>query len=291
MTHPSTGDQPAGPPDPAGRPGHGPADGSGATAWTPPTGPFPAAPVPGESGGWPPPYGHQPPGQHPPPGQQHWHGGPPPSGPPPYGPPPYGGPGVPPADRPRKRTLLPWLIGAAVLLIAGLGFLLVVLLRGDDAERRSAEQPAGGTSGPATQPSRSPSAPLGGTGQLPGGARGAEPVPGQEGRYAGSGDVALAWVEAMGKGDFQNAFDLSCVEVQEGAVDAAAGGNPAQVLGDYFYRVTLGGQGFTSGTFDGVEHQAGSATDMASFTLELDDGEPFLLLVHVGADGTACDFR
>ncbi|MGY2004962.1 hypothetical protein [Blastococcus sp. SYSU DS1024] len=292
MTQPPTGDEPAGPPDPAERPGAGPADGSGATAWSQPAGPSPAAPVPGESGGWRPPYGQQPPapGQQPHPGEQAWHGGQPPSAPPPYGPPPYGGPGGPSAARPRKRTLLPWLIGAAVLLIAGLAFLWVVLLNGGDGERRSAERSVGGASGFATPLGGPSSAPLGGTGQLPGGARGAEPVPAQEGRYAGSGDVALAWVEAMGQGDFQAAFDLSCVAVQEAAVDAAAGDDPAQVLGDYFYRDTLGGQGFTSGTFDGVEHQVESATDMASFTLELDDGEPFLLLVHVGDDGTVCDF-
>ena len=148
MTQPPTGDDTAGQPDPAGRRGPGPADASGATAWSQPAGPFPAAPVPGESGGWPPPYGQQPPapGQQPHPGQETGHGGRPPSGPPPYD-----ESGEPRTDRPRKRTLLPWLIGAAVLLIAGLVFLLVVLLDGDDGERRSAEQSVGGASGSAAQ--------------------------------------------------------------------------------------------------------------------------------------------
>ncbi|MDP5183653.1 hypothetical protein QOZ88_13490 [Blastococcus sp. BMG 814] len=178
-----------------------------------------------------------------------------------------------------------------MLLIAGLGTLLLFLLDGDAGDQRGAEQGAVLTAGQQEQPARSSTSPVGGTGQLPGGARMGGSVPADEGLYPGSGEVALAWVEAVGQGDFQTAYDLSCAEVQEAAVAAAAGEDPAQVLGDYFYTGTLGGQGFTSGTFDGVEHQAESATDVASFTLELDDGEPFLLLVHVGADGTVCDFR
>ena len=31
-------------------------------------------------------------------------------------------------------------------------------------------------------------------------------------------------------------------------------------------------------------------SDIASFTLELDSGEEFLLLVYVQSDGTVCDF-
>ncbi|WP_170852430.1 hypothetical protein [Blastococcus sp. DSM 46786] len=178
-----------------------------------------------------------------------------------------------------------------MLLVAGLGTLLVFLLGGGDAERRGAEQAAVLTTGQQEQPARSSTSPVGGTGQLPDGARMGGPLPADEGELLGPGTVALTWVEAIGRGDFQTAYDLSCSEVQEGASAAAAADeDSAQVLGDYFQSVTLGGQGFTSGTFDGIEHQAESVTDMASFTLELDDGEPFLLLVHVDADRTVCDF-
>ncbi|MGY1723430.1 hypothetical protein [Blastococcus sp. SYSU DS0533] len=201
------------------------------------------------------------------------------------------GPPGGPARRPRKRTLLPWLIGAAVLLVAGLGTLLLFLLDGDAGDGLGAEQGAVLSTAHQEQPARSSTSPAGGTGQLTGGARVDGPVPAGEGLYPGSGEVALAWVEAMGRGDFDTAYDFSCAEVQEAAIAAAAADeDPAYVLGDYFYSGTLGGQGFTGGTFDGVEHHAESATDIASFTLELDEGEPFLLLVHVDADGTVCDF-
>jgi hypothetical protein len=114
------------------------------------------------------------------------------------------------------------------------------------------------------------------------------PDPSEGGQYAGSGDVAFAWVQAMGAGDFQGAFDLTCAELQTAATDAAAGGDPAEVLGAYFYGETLGGQGFTDGTFDGVSTSGDQ--DVASFSLTLEDGSPFTLLVYVGPDLTVCDF-
>ncbi|WP_347060044.1 hypothetical protein ABC795_06175 [Blastococcus sp. HT6-30] len=42
-----------------------------------------------------------------------------------------------------SRTLMPWLVGAGVLLLAGLGFLLVLLLTSDDGETSSAPHPTG----------------------------------------------------------------------------------------------------------------------------------------------------
>ena len=71
-------------------------------------------------------------------------------------------------------------------------------------------------------------------------------------RYEGSADAALAWVQAMAEGEFQTAYDLSCADVQASAAAAAAGEDPAFSLGTYFFEQTLGGQGFSDGTFDSI---------------------------------------
>ena len=273
MSQPPTGDRPAGFPEPSPRP-------------------------PGPPGGHPGPQGW---GQHPLPPPGPWT----PPGPPPTYPAqtPYGAPqhpgwdpatryGPPPAPGGSSNTLLYWLGGAAVLLLAGLGTLVAVLLTRDDGGRPTALQ-ATGTTAAAEAPVSTSSRPPRATGaELPGGARDAEPAPepADSGRYAGSGETALAWVEAMARGDWQTAYDLSCADVRDAASRAAAGGDPAYALGEYFFTVTLGGHGFTRGTFDTLEYQAGSDTDLASFTLDLDNGESFLLLVYVSADGTVCDF-
>jgi hypothetical protein len=114
------------------------------------------------------------------------------------------------------------------------------------------------------------------------------PDPQQGGQYAGSGDIAFAWVQAMASGDFQGAFDLSCADLQTAATNAANGGDPAEILAAYFYGEILGGQGFSDGTFDGVTTEGNQ--DRASFSLTLEDGSPFLLYVFVSSDLTVCDF-
>jgi hypothetical protein len=96
----------------------------------------------------------------------------------------------------------------------------------------------------------------------------------------------------MEQGEFQAAFDLSCADVQASAAAVATDGNePAWELGTYFFEQTLGGVGFTDWTFEGVEYHSASDTDLATFTLAMDDGGAFPLQVYVLADGTVCDFR
>jgi hypothetical protein len=92
----------------------------------------------------------------------------------------------------------------------------------------------------------------------------------------------------MGEGRFQDAFDLTCPELQQAATDASQGSDPAEILAGYFYSETLGGQGWTTGTFDSVS-PAGDQ-DEAVFTLTLEDGSEFTLLVYVGSDLTVCNF-
>jgi len=226
-----------------------------------------------------PPYGrpgpYQPPGQYP--------------GPTPYGQQPtgYGSYGGPP-EPPRKSNALPWLIVGAAVLVSGLGILLVVLLRGDDT---TDPQNAAGSTTAASSSSAGSSASGSAHADLPGGAQVAEEQnSADQSRYEGSADVALAWVQAMAAGEFQTAFDLSCADVQASATEAAAGGDPAWELGTYFFEQTLSGQGFTDGSFDSIGYDSGTDTDIASFTLQLDNGEEFLLLVYVLPDGTVCDF-
>ena len=213
---------------------------------------------------------------------------------PPYGPPPggYGQPGPygAPPQPPGKPNLLPWFIVGGAVLLSGLGILLVVLLRGDDTSdprnAASGSTPAASSSSAdadAGEPTRA---------DLPGGARVAEEDAGADrSRYEGSAAVALAWVQAMAEGEFQAAYDLSCADVQASATAAAAGENdPAWELGTYFFEQTLGGHGFTDGTFDSIDYDEASDSDIASFTLQLDDSAQFLLLVYVRPDGTVCDF-
>lgn len=239
---------------------------------------------PGPYGG-----GYGQPGQFPPPGQPSPYGQPGPYGQQgPSGPAGFGqqGPYGQPPQPPQKKNLLPWFIVGGAVLLSGLGILLVVLLGGDDEP--DPQNAASNSTSAASSSSSGASEPVA---ELPGGAQVAEEEPGtDQGRYAGSGDVALAWVEAMAQGEFQTAYDLSCAEVQEAAAGAAAGEDPAWELGTYFFEQTLGGQGFTDGSFDGVSYSEVSDTDVASFTLQLDNGESFLLLVYVEPDGTVCDF-
>jgi hypothetical protein len=208
-----------------------------------------------------------------------------------YGPPPYGPP-VGPAGYgapPPRNTALPWLIVGAAVLLSGLGLLLVFLFTSGGeptptATTASSAQVSTSASAPATRPTEA--------GGLIGGATaGGSSDSGSPGRYAGSADVALAWVQAMADGDFEAAFAGSCFQVQQAAVDADDGSGPAWTLGTYFFEQTLGGVGFTEGTLDGLVHDMASASDVATFTLHLDSGEDFVLLLYVGADLTVCDFR
>ncbi len=234
----------------------------------PPGGPY------GGPGPYPqqPPYGQQPAGY----------------GQPGYGQPGYGQPGPYSPPPPPKKNLLPWFIVGGAVLLSGLGILLVVLLRGDDSPAPQIDATNSTAPTAATSSSADASA---SHADLPGGAQVAEEQnSADQSRYEGSADTALAWVQAMAAGEFQTAYDLSCAEVQTSAAAAAPGEDPAFSLGTYFFEQTLGGQGFSDGTFDSIIYSEASDTDVASFTLQLDNGEEFLLLVYVQPDQTVCDF-
>jgi hypothetical protein len=182
--------------------------------------------------------------------------------------------------------VLPGLIVGGAVLVSGLGMLLVLLLRGDGTgSRDAAATSTSAAAGPSTSASASAH------GELPGGAQVADQgTGGGQSRFAGSDQVALSWVQAMADGNFQTAYDLSCADLQQSAIDAAAGADPATTLGAYFFERTLSGQGFSEGSFDSIIYSQESDSDIASFSLTLDDGQDFVLLVYVQSDGTVCGF-
>ena len=192
-------------------------------------------------------------------------------------------PGPPP--RPPKRSLLPYLIVAGAVLVSGLVILLAVRLTGGKAPAPQAAATTTSSPSPAATESRENTAD--GT---PSGDHVVEPKNTEGGRFAGSGEVAFRWVRAMAARDFPTAYDLSCPEVQATTDAAAVGDDPAETLGAYFYDRTLGGEGFTEATFDSVEYSSHPDSDIASFTLRLDSGEEFVLLIYVNSDVTVCDF-
>ncbi|WP_164704519.1 hypothetical protein [Blastococcus litoris] len=231
----------------------------------------------------------QPPGPYGPPyGQPAPYGQPVPPPQPPQG---YGQPGTygAPPQPPARKNLLPWLIVGGAVLLSGIGIALVLLLGGGDSgseERAAASTTSSAPTTSSAEPSRESS-----LGDLPGGAQVAdEPTVAAGNAYAGSDEVALAWVDALADGDWQTAYDLSCAAVRDSAAAAAAGGDPAYELGRYFYEQTLGGVGFTEGTFDSIQFDPASGSDIGAFTLAMEDGETFTLLVYVQEDLTVCDF-
>jgi hypothetical protein len=201
----------------------------------------------------------------------------------PYGPPPQ------PPQPPAKNNLLPWLIVGGAVLLSGIGIALVLLLGGRDSGTEDRAAASTTSSAPATTSSAEPSRESS-LGDLPGGAQVAEPTQAAGNAFEGSDEVALAWVDALADGDWQTAYDLSCAAVQDAATTAAAGGDPAYELGRYFYEQTLGGVGFTEGTFDSIQYDETTGTDIGAFTLALENGETFTLLVYVQPDLTVCDF-
>ncbi|TQN43836.1 hypothetical protein FHU33_3304 [Blastococcus colisei] len=209
----------------------------------------------------------------------------------PYGPPtpqnqpgPYGPPPQPP-----RTNLLPWLIIGGAVLLSGIGIALVLLFTGRDSGNENPAAAQSSSSAPAaSSPADASEEPA--RGDLPGGAQMAEPTAVAANAFPGSDEVALAWVDALADGQWQTAFDLSCTEVQDASISAAAGGDPAYELGRYFYTQVLGGVGFTEGTFDSIRYDELTGADVGTFTLAMENGETFTLLVYVTDDLTVCDF-
>jgi hypothetical protein len=99
-------------------------------------------------------------------------------------------------------------------------------------------------------------------------------------------------VQAMFTGDFTTAYSSLCPDWQQQVTSAAQqnGAADEDVLATYFYDSVLSGHGISDGTLDGVDHSADEDLDVASFTLTLDDGSSFNLLVGVDSNLAICGF-
>ena len=246
---------------------------------------------PGQQG----PYG-QPgqPGPYGQPGQYGAPGGGFPGGPGGYGP--YGQP-------PKKSSPLPWIILAVVVVLAGVGVLLFFLLRGGDepTQTASSTSAASSTSSSSSSSSSESMSPMDTGMSLPGGAStppptnpggsmGSDSPGGNNGQFAGSDQAALAWVQSLFTGDFTTAYNLMCPDYQQQITQLAQenGVSNEDVISAVFYNGTLGGAGITDGTLDSVDYSSSDNLDIASFTLQLDDGSTYNLLVAVDQNLSVC---
>jgi hypothetical protein len=223
---------------------------------------------------------------------------------PPYGQPQYGQPGGPfgpggpggYGQPPQKKSPLPWIILAVVVVLVGAGVLTFFLVRGDDEPTTPVASSTSATSSAASSTPAMPSMDVN-PGDLPGGATPTGTMStGGDGSFApqfsGSEDVALGWMNAMLERDFDTAFSLTCSTLQQVANDNApsAGVSPPELLGAAFFQDALGGQGFVDGTFDTLEYDPTNDVDIGTFSLVLEDGSSATVLLWVQSDLTVCNW-
>jgi hypothetical protein len=125
----------------------------------------------------------------------------------------------------------------------------------------------------------------------PGGSMGGNSSGQDNGQFSGSGDAAVAWVNAMNNGDFATGYASLCPDLQSQIAQLAsengvANEDAVQII---FFQGTLGGRGITGGNADGVEN--GGDLDVVSFTLQLDDGSTYNLVVGVDQNLAVCGWQ
>jgi len=188
------------------------------------------------------------------------------------------------------------------VVLVGVGVLLFFLLRGGDEDpANTASSSSTSTSSSSASSSGESMSPMNTGMSLPGGASapaptdptgtmGSDTPAGSGGQFAGSDGVALAWVQALFNGDFTGAYGGLCPDYQGQIAQLASenGVTNEDALAAVFYQGTLEGRGINDGTLDSVEYSADDGLDIASFTLDLDDGSTFTLLVGVDANLTVC---
>jgi hypothetical protein len=118
------------------------------------------------------------------------------------------------------------------------------------------------------------------------------PSGGSEPQYPGSDQVALDFMNALLVRDYQAAYDNTCITLQIIAESIAAetGQTPPEVVASDFYTVVLGGQGFVDGSFDFLEYDSASDSDVGGFTLVLEDGSSAPAYVEVDSSLAVCNW-
>lgn len=98
-------------------------------------------------------------------------------------------------------------------------------------------------------------------------------------------------MNAMVSGDFTTAYNSLCPDWQSTIAQAASenGVSPEDATQILFYQVTLSGHGISGGNVDGVEN--GGDLDIVSFTLQLDDGSTYDLVVGVDQNLAVCGWQ
>ena len=189
------------------------------------------------------------------------------------------GPGVPPsqggwnAPPPPRNKLLPWLIGAAVIVVALAGVLAFVLLKADDnapsenaAASRSTQADQGGHRRQRGRP----------TGRRPGGAAG-DVIPPEDGGGAyweHSTDKAAAFMDDVILGDYPSAISHGSQDFQ------AVFSDGTELFGQQIAEATNGG---TLGDYslDRATYDATVDADVVSITIIMEEGwaDDFTVLV------------
>ena len=113
-----------------------------------------------------------------------------------------------------------------------------------------------------------------------------------EGRYPGSADVAVTFVNGILESDVGTVFALSCATLQDEAIAASAGTDltPEEYLTAFFYDRVLAGEPISGGQSTGVVHDPGSGLDVVSFDVTTTGGTSAEVLVGVDQALSVCGF-
>ena len=216
-----------------------------------------------------------------------------------YGPggPGYGGP-------PQKKSVLPWVITAAVVVLAGVGVLLFFLLKDDDDDSNTA---APASTSASVEAQEMGSEEMGEDApsevDLPSGAEvpmddmDEMDVPSGGGdtgdeTITGSIELAAQWLGAIAQADTASAWALTDPALQAAATEgsASAGITPEEYLVGYVYTNVFQGEDPTDASLITVQFDDASQTDVVVIEVVLASGSSVQVAVFVNEGLLVQDF-